>query len=1042
MGSKDVSVSAQSLTTGSLALVSGTGLSGNYQIASSGNTGIITKATLTLAGSRAYNGLATFTFAAFGSSGYIDGIGSEKLRLTGSGTVGSKDVTGSPQVLTPGTLALNDGTGGGLAANYQIAASGNTGNVTKADYIAISGSKTYNGNADFTNVTLTGVHSETFTVDTATANSPNVVGATTFISAGSSIMGNSGASTANYNPLTLSSLTGTNNVATIGKATVTLIGSRVYDGGTSFSYTAFGSHGVIAGIGSESLTLSGAGSVGLKDTSAGPQILNTTGLTLTDGSGLASNYQIAASGNTGTIGKANYTTLIGSKNYNGNANFSNVTLTGVNGETFTVPGATADSPNVTATTFTGTSGTITGNSGALTGNYNTLVLGGLTTNTATINKATVTLAGSRVYNGGTAFNGTDFGTINTGVGAETLTLTGAGSVGSKDVSVSAQTLTTGSLALVSGTGLSGNYQIASSGNTGIVIRANYTAISGSKSYNGDASFSNVTLSGVNGETFTVPTATANSKDVATATNFTGTSGTITGNSGALTGNYNPLTIGNLTGASNVATIGRATVTLAGSRIYNGGTTFNGSDFGTINTGVGTETLTLSGAGSVGSKDVSVSPQSLTTGSLALVSGTGQSGNYQIAASGNTGIITKAHLTVTADNQTKEYGDANPTLTSTISGFVSGENLGSSGVSGTASASTLATATSDVTSGGYAITVSNGSLAASNYDFTAFTPGKLTITQAPLSVSGYGGSRFYGGDNSTIAYTGTFVGKKFAGDDIAITASSIDPGITTASNAGAYDHALVVGITGTKAGNYILLGSSGTLTINPALLSVTANDDIKPSGGSGYSGGNGVTYSGFVNSQDSSVLSGSLTYGGTSQDAINAGTYVITPSGLTSNNYQITFIDGKLIIQNAVDEPNQVPFVEPLQIGDVIPTGDMPDDLIKILGDDDPLNLTSVTSTDGSILVTLSSDQAQSGSTFRFVLPADVVNTSQPVKVTLADGSALPSWLSFNAADRSFTASDIPAGALPLRLLVRQGGQSLTVEINAGTISRGFAMSGM
>jgi hypothetical protein len=45
-----------------------------------------------------------------------------------------------------------------------------------------------------------------------------------------------------------------------------------------------------------------------------------------------------------------------------------------------------------------------------------------------------------------------------------------------------------------------------------------------------------------------------------------------------------------------------------------------------------------------------------------------------------------------------------------------------------------------------------------------------------------------------------------------------------------------------------------------------------------------TYSGFVNGQNPSVLSGTITYGGSSQGAVNVGTYTIIPSGQTSSNY--------------------------------------------------------------------------------------------------------------------------------------------------------------
>jgi hypothetical protein len=47
-----------------------------------------------------------------------------------------------------------------------------------------------------------------------------------------------------------------------------------------------------------------------------------------------------------------------------------------------------------------------------------------------------------------------------------------------------------------------------------------------------------------------------------------------------------------------------------------------------------------------------------------------------------------------------------------------------------------------------------------------------------------------------------------------------------------------------------------------------------------------------------VVSGTLTYGGTSQGAINAGSYTIIPSGLTAANYSITFGNGTLTISQA------------------------------------------------------------------------------------------------------------------------------------------------
>src|SRR5262249_26856670 len=79
------------------------------------------------------------------------------------------------------------------------------------------------------------------------------------------------------------------------------------------------------------------------------------------------------------------------------------------------------------------------------------------------------------------------------------------------------------------------------------------------------------------------------------------------------------------------------------------------------------------------------------------------------------------------------------------------------------------------------------------------------------------------------------------------------------------------------------------------LPITANNVTQTFNGVPYSGGNGVTSSGFVNGQNSSVLSGSITDGGNSQGAVNVGTYTIIPSGQTSSNYAITYVTGTLTI---------------------------------------------------------------------------------------------------------------------------------------------------
>lgn len=90
----------------------------------------------------------------------------------------------------------------------------------------------------------------------------------------------------------------------------------------------------------------------------------------------------------------------------------------------------------------------------------------------------------------------------------------------------------------------------------------------------------------------------------------------------------------------------------------------------------------------------------------------------------------------------------------------------------------------------------------------------------------------------------------------------------------------------------------TVTLLTGTLIITANPAYKTYDGHSYIGGNGVSYEGFVNGDTPAVLGGTLNYGGTSQGARNAGTYTIIPSGLTSSNYNIVYVDSTLTVTPA------------------------------------------------------------------------------------------------------------------------------------------------
>jgi filamentous hemagglutinin family protein len=99
-----------------------------------------------------------------------------------------------------------------------------------------------------------------------------------------------------------------------------------------------------------------------------------------------------------------------------------------------------------------------------------------------------------------------------------------------------------------------------------------------------------------------------------------------------------------------------------------------------------------------------------------------------------------------------------------------------------------------------------------------------------------------------------------------------------------------------AGSYAVYREQPTVT-------TTASDASKTYDGLAYSGGNGAVSTGFVNGDTSASLGGALTYGGTSQGAVNAGSYVITPGGYSNGRgYALAYANGTLEITGSNSTP--------------------------------------------------------------------------------------------------------------------------------------------
>ena len=213
---------------------------------------------------------------------------------------------------------------------------------------------------------------------------------------------------------------------------------------------------------------------------------------------------------------------------------------------------------------------------------------------------------------------------------------------------------------------------------------------------------------------------------------------------------------------------------------------------------------------------------------------------------------------------------------------------------------------------------------SNYTIS-YTNGSLAIGKATLTLTGASQGVTYNGAAQT--NSGATLSGVQGADSFAIT------GYASGTNAGTYTDSLGISANGgTLLSNYTLAApTQGTLTIGKAALTAAVNNASQTYNGIAWNGGSGVSFSGLVGGDTSSVLGGALIWGGSAQGAISPGTYGLTASGLTSANYAITYSPGLLTITAAPVDTAAWPsvYVPPLEAvwahagGGKIDLGDSP-----------------------------------------------------------------------------------------------------------------------
>ncbi|TAG58016.1 MAG: T9SS C-terminal target domain-containing protein [Cytophagales bacterium] len=186
-------------------------------------------------------------------------------------------------------------------------------------------------------------------------------------------------------------------------------------------------------------------------------------------------------------------------------------------------------------------------------------------------------------------------------------------------------------------------------------------------------------------------------------------------------------------------------------------------------------------------------------------------NYELTVYNVVLTITKATLTVTANNFSRVYGSENPTFTGIALGIVNNDMI-------TQTYSSTATSLTGI--GTYDIQATATGANINNYQLITFNS-VLTVTKANLTVTANNFSRVYGTENPT--FTGIALG--IVNNDI------IDLSYTTSatetSNVGKYQ--INVTASGVNIYNYELKLNNGTLTINlaPSNATVTGASTIGP-----------------------------------------------------------------------------------------------------------------------------------------------------------------------------------------------------------------------
>jgi filamentous hemagglutinin family protein len=332
-----------------------------------------------------------------------------------------------------------------------------------------------------------------------------------------------------------------------------------------------------------------------------------------------------------------------------------------------------------------------------------------------------------------------------------------------------------------------------------------------------------------------------------------------------------------------------------SKVYGTTFTFAGTEFTVtgLQPGDSVDSVTLTSPGAPGTATVSGSPYDITASDP---QGTGLD-NYTLIFGVGAFTVTPAGLTITLDDQTKVYGT---TFTFAGTEFTSDPLLNQDSLDSLTIASPGAAASAQVADGPFAITGSDPlGTGLENYSITIL-PGAMSLTPAPLTITAEDQSKTYG-EAFTFAGTEFLVEGLVDGNgdsvDSATLSSDATPGTAPVSLSPA--PITLADPLGTGLENYDITLAPGSFTINPAALTITADDQSKTYGETFTFAGTEFSTVGLVNGD--TVTGADLASAATAAtaEATGEGFETITvanPAGTGLENYVIALEEGNFTVE--------------------------------------------------------------------------------------------------------------------------------------------------